>query len=130
MANKYTFALGKRKTATAQIKLYEGTEESTINGKRAGDYITRKDLTDNVFSPLKLCRVKDKMYFTAEVEGSGVSAQSEAVMYGLAKALASNDTTFKKILKSEGLMTVDSRQVERKKPGHHKARKSSQWSKR
>lgn len=85
---------------------------------------------DGLFSPLKLCRIKDKMYFTAEVAGSGVSAQSEAVMYGLAKAIASTDSTLRKILKAEGLITVDSRKVERKKPGHHKARKSSQWSKR
>ena len=131
MANtKYTSGQGKRKTATAQIKLYEGTEESMINGKKIGDYITRKDLFDNIFNPLKLCKLKDKMYFHAEVAWSWVSAQSEAVMYGVAKAIATTDATLRKILKSAGLMTVDARKVERKKPGHHKARKSSQWSKR
>lgn len=130
MANKYTYAIGKRKTATAQVKLFEGTGESTINGKKVGEYVTRKDLIDYVFSPLKLCKMKDKMYFSVEVEGSGASAQAQAIMYGIAKAMAENDTGFRKILKTEGLMTVDARKVERKKPWHHKARKSSQWSKR
>ncbi len=131
MANtKYTPGLWKRKTASAQIKLFEGTGDCVINGKKIGEYITRKDLFENVFTPLKVCKLKDKMYFHADVEGSGVSAQSQAIMYGLAKALASTDATLRKILKSAGLMTVDARQVERKKPGHHKARKSSQWSKR
>ncbi len=127
---KYTTGLGKRKTATALIKLFEGTGENMINGKKVGDYVTRKDLFENVFSPLKICKLKDKMYFHAEVEGSGDSAQSQAVMYGLARAIAATDATLRKILKSANMMTVDSRQVERKKPGHHKARKSSQWSKR
>lgn len=130
MASKYGFAIWKRKTATAQVKLFEGTGESLINGKKVGEYVTRKDLIDYVFSPLKVAKMKDKMYFHVEVAGSGISAQAQAIMYGIARALSATDATMKKILKSADLITVDSRQVERKKPGHHKARKSSQWSKR
>ncbi|NDK08683.1 30S ribosomal protein S9 [Candidatus Gracilibacteria bacterium] len=130
MSNKYIYSTGKRKTATAQVKLFEGNKESTINGKKVGEYITRKDLFDTVFSPLKLCKVKDDFFFEIEVAGSGISAQSQAIRHGLARILATKQETFKKILKSAGLLTRDARIVERKKPGRHKARKGIQWSKR
>ncbi|NUJ97387.1 30S ribosomal protein S9 [Candidatus Gracilibacteria bacterium] len=130
MENKYNFSVGRRKTATAQVRLFEGAGESMINGKKVGEYITRKDLFDNVFSPLRITKLKDKFYFEVKVSGSGESAQSEAIMYAISKAIGEKDETLKKILKSAGLITSDGRQVERKKPGRHKARKSIQWSKR
>ncbi|MFA5917654.1 MAG: 30S ribosomal protein S9 [Candidatus Gracilibacteria bacterium] len=130
MSDKYIFSVGKRKTATAQVRLFEGSKESTINGKNIGDYITRKDLFDVVFSPLKLCKAKDGFFFEVKVTGSGISAQAQAIKHGLSKILAGKQETFKKILKSAGFLTRDSRIVERKKPGLHKARKATQWSKR
>ncbi|MDD3303287.1 MAG: 30S ribosomal protein S9 [Candidatus Gracilibacteria bacterium] len=130
MDKKYIFSVGKRKTATAKVKLFEGNNESTINGKKVSEYISRKDLFDVVFSPLKLCKVKDSFFFEVEVDGSGISAQSQAIRHGLSKILAGKQETFKKILKSVGFLTRDARIVERKKPGKHKARKSIQWSKR
>jgi len=130
MENKYNFSVGRRKTATAQVRLFEGTWESMINWKKVGDYITRKDLFDNVFSPLKITKLKERFYFEVKVSGSWESAQSEAIMYAISRAIGSQDETLKKILKWAGLITSDGRQVERKKPGRHKARKSTQWSKR
>jgi len=130
MENKYTYTIGRRKTATAQLKLFVWKGKSTINGKDAGDYIHRSDLFDKVFSPLKITKLKDKFYFEVKVAGSWESAQSEAIMYALARAVAEEDETLRKVLKSAGLMTSDGRQVERKKPWKHKARKSIQWSKR
>lgn len=130
MANKYIYAVGRRKTASAQIRLFEGKGESTINGKALSEYITRSDLFDVVYSPLKLCGLKENAYFEVKVAGSWVSAQAQAIRHGLARALAEKQEAFKKLLKDAGFLTRDARKVERKKPGKHKARKSVQWSKR
>lgn len=75
MASKYTYTIGRRKTASAQVKLFEGKGESTINERKAGEYISRTDLFDTVYTPLKLCKAKDTMYFEVKVSGSGESAQ-------------------------------------------------------
>lgn len=130
MAQTYTYALGKKKTASAQVRLFEGKGDSTINGRALGDYISRKDLFEAVFAPLKLCKLDDKTYFTVEVEGSGESAQAAAIAHGLARALAEKDSGNRTVLKAAGLLTRDARKVERKKPGLKKARKSPSWSKR
>ncbi|MDP5039214.1 MAG: 30S ribosomal protein S9 [Candidatus Gracilibacteria bacterium] len=130
MANKYIYAIGRRKTATAQVRLFEGTGESTINGKKLGTYITREDLFDVALAPIKLCSLKDKVFFEIKTNGSGISAQAQAIAHGLSRALAEKEETFKKILKAAGLLTRDARKVERKKPGKKKARKSPSWSKR
>lgn len=130
MNNKYDFTIWKRKTATALVKLFEWSNESTINWKKVGEYITRNDLFDIVFSPLKVCKAKENFFFEVEVDGSGISSQAQAIRHGLSRALAGKQETFKKILKSAWFLTRDARIVERKKPGKHKARKSTQWSKR
>jgi small subunit ribosomal protein S9 len=126
----YTYAIGRRKTATARIKLFEGVGQDMINGKKAGDYVTRSDLFEILYAPLKSTKLKDKVFFEAVVEGSWISAQVDAIAFATSRAISSKDTTLRKILKSAELLTSDSRKVERKKPGHHKARKSTQWSKR
>jgi len=87
-------------------------------------------LFDTIFSPLKLCKVKDNFFFEVQVAWSGISAQSQAIRHWLARLLAGKQDTFKKILKSAWMLTRDARKVERKKPGLHKARKATQWSKR
>lgn len=130
MANKYTYTIWKRKTASAQVKLFEGKGDDMVNGKKITEYITRSDLFDTIYSPLKLCKVKENFYFEVVITGSGPSAQAEAIRHGLARNLASSDEGFKKVLKAAWLLTRDARKVERKKPGKHKARKGSQWSKR
>jgi len=130
MANKYTYTIWKRKTASAQVKLFEGKGQDMVNGKKISEYVTRSDLFDTIYSPLKLCKVKEKFYFEVAIQGSGVSAQAEAIRHGLARSLASLDSWFKQVLKADGLLTRDARKVERKKPGRHKARKGMQWSKR
>ncbi|MCH2188700.1 30S ribosomal protein S9 [Candidatus Gracilibacteria bacterium] len=128
--SKYIYSLGKRKTASAQVRLFNGKGESTINGRKVADYITRADLFDTVYAPLKACKVKDDVYFEVEVSGSGISAQADAIRHGLSRSLAGEDEGFKKVLKAAGFLTRDARKVERKKPGRHKARKGMQWSKR
>jgi len=130
MAEKYTYTLGKKKTASAQVKLFDGKGDCIVNDRKIGDYVTRKDLFEIVFAPLKLCKVDATTYFTVQVEGSGEASQAHAIAHGLARALAEKDEGHKKVLKAAGLMTRDARKVERKKPGLKKARKSPSWSKR
>lgn len=130
MANKYTYAIWKRKTASAQVRLFDGKGENTINGKKMTEYFSRSDLFDTITSPIKLAKLKDKVFFDVTVTGSGISAQAEAIRHGLTRALATKDTSLRAILKAAGFITRDARKVERKKPGRHKARKGMQWSKR
>lgn len=130
MTAMYTYSLGKKKTASAQVKLFEGKGDSTINGTPISQYISRKDLFDVMLAPLKLTKVDRDSYFVVEVEGSGVSSQASAIAHGLARALALKDDGHRKVLKAAGLLTRDARKVERKKPGLKKARKSPSWSKR
>jgi small subunit ribosomal protein S9 len=130
MTNDYTYKIWKRKTASAQVKLFEGKKDDTINGKKVAEYVTRADLFEILYAPLKVVKMKDNFYFEAQVEGSWISAQVGALSLGIAKNLASKDEWFKKLLRAAWFLTRDSRKVERKKPGKHKARKSSQWSKR
>lgn len=130
MANKYTYNIWKRKTASAQVKLFEGKGEDMINGKKTSEYITRTDLFEVVYAPLKACKAKDEFYFEVEITGSWISAQADAIKLGLSRNLAEKNEGFKKILKAAGFLTRDARKVERKKPGKKKARKSPSWSKR
>lgn len=130
MSQKYIYSLGKRKTASVQIHLFEWKWESLINEKQVGTYITRSDLFEIAFRPLKLCKVFDGVYFHAIAQGGWESSQAAAIAHGISRALASQDEGHKKVLKAAGLLTRDARKVERKKPGLKKARKSPSWSKR
>lgn len=126
---KYTYSIGRRKTATAQVRLFSGKGESTVNERPLKEYITRTDLLSLVHVPLKLVGSGD-YHFSVIVRGSGESAQAQAIAHGIARALVLNDDACKSTLREQGLLTRDARKVERKKPGLHKARKAIQWSKR
>jgi len=130
MAKKYTFAIWKRKTASAQVRLIPGKGKDLINWKDIWEYIDRSDLFDVIYSPLKTCKIKDDFSFEVKVSGSGISSQADAIRHWLSRAIAENDPSLRSILKIAGFLTRDARKVERKKPGLHKARKASQWSKR
>lgn len=92
--------------------------------------MTRTDLFDIIFNPLKLCKLDGSTYFTVKIQGSGESSQAHAIAHGLARALVLKDEAHRTVLKAAGLLTRDARKVERKKPGLKKARKSPSWSKR
>ncbi len=130
MEKKYTYALWKRKTASAQARLIPWKGKSQINGKQINEYITREDLFDVVYSPLKLCKIKEDFYFEVKVSGSWISAQADAIRHALSRAIAELDPAQRSILKAAWFLTRDARKVERKKPWFHKARKWMQWSKR
>lgn len=129
-SKKYIYALWKRKTAVAQVKLFEWEGKSLINGKDFQEYVKRPDLFSTMLSPLKLVSGEGKYFFEVKVEGSWESAQAQAIRHGLARALSKIDIGIKKTMKINDLLTRDARKVERKKPGLHKARKATQWSKR
>lgn len=127
---KYSYAVGRRKTAVAQVRLFPGKGDSTINTKKVDAYVTRADLFHTIYAPLKTAGVYDAFHFEVKVSGSGESAQAEAIRHGIARALVVADENLKQSLRGAGFLTRDSRKVERKKPGLHKARKSPSWSKR
>jgi len=128
--SKYTYSVWKRKTASAQVKLFEGTGKDMINNKEIKAYVSRSDLFDVIYTALKVTKLKDKFYIEVKVSGSGESAQAQAIRHGIARALVTQDESLRPVLKEAGLLTRDARKVERKKPGRHKARKAMQWSKR
>ena len=92
MANKYTYAIWKRKTASAQVRLFDGKGENTINGKKMTEYFSRSDLFDTITSPIKLAKLKDKVFFDVKVTGSGISAQAEAIRHGITGTNTGNCT--------------------------------------
>ncbi len=126
----YTYAVGRRKTAVAQVRLYSGKWMNTANGMPLETYVKRADLFATIYAPLKTAGVYEWFHFDVKVEGSGESAQAEAIRHAITRALVESDENLKKALKGAGFLTRDPRQVERKKPGRPKARKGPSWSKR
>jgi small subunit ribosomal protein S9 len=127
---KYYEGIGRRKTSSARVRIYEGTKASTVNGKSLKEYfVAEKDIKD-VHRPLVVVGLRDKYYFTAKVQGGGTTGQREAVRLGIARALYEMDPELKPALRKEGLVTRDPRMVERKKYNRVKARKKPQFSKR
>jgi small subunit ribosomal protein S9 len=127
---QYFYAVGRRKTSVAQVKLYVAAGQSTINGKPMNEYVHRGDLFGKLLAPVKIAGLQDRVRFEVEVIGGGESAQVDAIAHGLSRAIVLSSEDLRKTLRGAGLLTRDSRKVERKKPGLHKARKAPTWSKR
>lgn len=126
----YTPAIGRRKTAVAQVRLYaSGDGTIVVNGKPAAEYfpVTFQDM---ITDPLKTAGKTDSVDISAVVHGGGKHGQAEALRHGIARALLAADADIKPTLKAEGFLTRDPRAKERKKPGLKKARRAPQWSKR
>lgn len=127
---KYVYAVGRRKTATAKVRLFEGAGDITVNKKPAKDYFNWQPWQKAVAQPLTAVGAEKNFDVVAEVFGGGLHAQAEAVALGIARTLITKDEGYKKVLKTQGLLTRDPRMKERKKPGLKKARRAPQWSKR
>ena len=123
-------ALGRRKAAVARVYLSDGKGKITVNGKDYKEYFGSEILQYVVTQPLLVLNIVDKYDINVNLEGGGVKGQSEALRLGITRALIMVDEENKKILKSNGFVTRDPREVERKKPGQPKARKRFQFSKR
>jgi small subunit ribosomal protein S9 len=130
--SRYFYAVGRRKTAIAKIKLYPSGEAQnifTVNGKKMEEYFPLGRLSESAGSPLSLAG-ENKFKAEIKVIGGGVNSQAEAIRLGISRALVLFDANFKKSLRDKGYLTRDSRKVERKKPGLKKARRAPQWAKR
>ena len=123
-------AIGRRKAAVARVFVQEGKGQITINKKELNTYFPSEILQFIVKQPLANLSVLDKFDVDVNLNGGGYKGQAEALRLAIARALVKVDAENKPALKSEGFLTRDSREVERKKPGRPKARRRFQFSKR
>jgi small subunit ribosomal protein S9 len=121
---------GRRKTATAQVRLLPGTGKITVNGRAFDNYFPVEQQRLDALQPLTLTSNTEKFDVIVTVRGGGPCGQAGAVRHGLARALIKADANLRPALKTEGLLTRDSRMRERKKYGQPGARKRFQFSKR
>jgi len=130
MAQKYFYSTGRRKTSSSRVFLQEGKGQISVNGRKLREYFTCLDHQNKVMAPLKITETEKNLNLKITVKGGGISGQCESVRHGISRALTLYSQSYRGILKKNGFLTRDSRSVERKKYGHHKARKSTQFSKR
>ena len=148
--SRYIEAIGRRKAATARVRIYPSTNKPlkdvakkdddrphltdpqkldfTVNEKSLGEYFPTSRLSQTALAPLNILNVT--FTTTVKVRGGGVAAQAEAIRLGLSRALNDLNEKWRPRLKSSGFLTVDARKVERKHPGLRKARRPQQWRKR
>ena len=124
------YSTGKRKSSIARVWLKRGTGLVKINGKEENKYFSSKSHRILLNQPLVLSQRKSEIDIICTVVGGGLSGQAGAIRHGIARALVKFEPDLRKNLKSKGLLTRDSRIVERKKYGKAKARRSYQFSKR
>lgn len=125
------YATGKRKMAVAKVWVKPGSGKITVNDMDLNSWLGGLEATKlKVIQPLLITKQEKSMDIRAVTNGGGYNAQAEAVRHGISKALADMNGDFRAALKPAGLLTRDSRVVERKKFGRRKARRSPQFSKR
>ena len=125
------YATGRRKASIAKVWLTPGTGNMTINGLSLDAWLGGLEAKKlRVKQPLALTKQDTAVDIVATTLGGGFGGQADALRHGISRALVAFDPALKAILKPEGMMTRDSRVVERKKPGKRKARRSRQFSKR
>ena len=122
--------IGRRKTSVARIYLSKGKDKYTVNGKDFKDYFPVSTMQYKIEQPFKILSIDNKFDLNISVVGGGNTGQAEAIRLAISRALCDVDSENRILLKSNGLLTRDSRVVERKKPGQKKARKKFQWVKR
>ncbi len=123
-------ALGRRKAAVARVILRDGKGKITVNDRDYKEYFGAETLQYVVTQPLVALNAIDKYDINVNLDGGGVKGQAEALRLGITRALIKVDAESKSVLKANGFVTRDPREVERKKPGQPKARKRFQFSKR
>lgn len=130
---KYFYAVGRRKTAVAKVRVYEKGEKPgvIVNDKELVSFFAdNQTLIEKVKAPFNVVELQDKYTVTVKVLGGGITGQAEAIRLGISRALLLIDEEYKHVLKAHGYLTRDPREVERKKPGLKKARRAPQWKKR
>ena len=129
---------GRRKRSIARVRMVSGKGKITINGRDVNEYLPFKTLVMDLTQPLEATKTRDKFDITVTVNGGGFQGQTGAIRLGITRALLQydqntdpqSDSSFRKILKSEGFITRDARIKERKKYGLKKARRAPQFSNR
>mgnify|MGYP000958353564 CR=1 FL=1 len=123
-------SVGRRKSSTARVYLTKGSGKVTINGKDLKEYFPMPATQAIVLDPLKIAESENQFDVKVTVAGGGFKGQSEAIRLGISRSLVKISEDNKKPLKEKKYLTRDAREVERKKFGKPKARKSFQFSKR
>lgn len=127
---KKIYSTGRRKTASARVWVQNGSGKIVVNGKELEKYFTRPVLRMIINQPFAITNSVGQYDVTCTVKGSGLSGQAGAIRHGISRALDKSEPDFHNILRAESCLTRDSREVERKKYGKKKARRSFQFSKR
>ncbi len=130
MAVSYNYGTGRRKTAVARVFMKKGSGKIVVNDKPLDEFFSRETGRMVVRQPLELTEHIGTFDIMVNVVGGGESGQAGAVRHGITRALIDYDETLKPALSKAGFVTRDSREVERKKVGLHKARRRKQFSKR
>jgi small subunit ribosomal protein S9 len=130
MATEQYYGTGRRKSSSARVFMTRGTGKIIVNDRPLDEFFGRETSCMVVRQPLEKIEMADKWDIKATVEGGGISGQAGAIRLGLTRALMEYDGELRKPLRKAGYVTRDSREVERKKVGLHKARRATQFSKR
>ena len=131
MASQYYEGVGRRKAASARVRLYPGgTGNFTVNEKDAANYLPRAGDVEIMLEPLRTVTQDGNYDISVHVYGGGISGQRDAIRLGIARALLEVDAEFRALLKPAKLLTRDARVKERKKPGLKRARKAATYTKR
>ena len=130
MADTQYYGTGRRKTSSARVFLRSGSGKIVVNDQPLDEYFGRETARMIVRQPLETADLKDKFDIQVTVTGGGASGQAGAIRHGITRALLEYDDQLRGSLRKAGYVTRDAREVERKKAGFRKARKSEQYSKR
>ena len=124
------YGTGRRKTATARVYLKPGTGQITVNDRPLDEFFGRETGRMIVRQPLDAVKLHTRFDIAVKVAGGGITGQAGAIRHGITRALIEYDESLRKPLRDAGCVTRDAREVERKKVGHRKARRGTQYSKR
>ena len=131
MAMEYYEAVGRRKAATARVRLFPGGEGTiVVNGRPFDEYFARDVDGLQLRGPLKATATEHRFNVSVKVKGGGMNGQAGAIRLGIARALLKVDPDLRPVLRRGGFLTRDARVKERKKPGLKRARKAPQYTKR
>ena len=127
---QFFYGTGRRKSSTARVYLSRGSGDIVVNRRPLDQYFGRETARMVIRQPLELADMLGKVDIKVNVSGGGNTGQAGAIRHGITRALLQYDETLRPALRKAGFVTRDSRKVERKKVGLHKARKRPQYSKR
>ncbi|WP_041454680.1 MULTISPECIES: 30S ribosomal protein S9 [Anaerolinea] len=131
MSVQYYEGVGRRKEATARVRVMSGNGKFIVNDKPAEDYFTRLGDLEAILAPLAAAgEDRSRLDITVQVKGGGVTGQTDAVKLGMARALVKMNADLVAVMRKYGFLTRDARVKERKKPGLKRARKAPTYTKR